>query len=611
MEDTALALRSLTHSPAASSCSLHASSDAQRLHVLVAANGPAETAQATALMVRLSKNPKIELRAVVDSSACTNRLLQTVSVFINEPYTSLEMEQREIEAARRQAFELCEWADMLVLAPLDANGLAKMLQGIPDCVLLEILRGWDVSKKILLVPAMSTLMWENPMTKKQLSKIRRKWQWIRVLQPVLWEVVGTKTSLLPWDGFHEVVEIVKNQAELKTLGHDIDNATTGVMNWSKSHVRTEVQLPPELWSLIFHYVGDWEVAMAVKVYANLPRPPEWQRRVVSRPNEMQKYMHALEWVILTSPMPIIIEKLASVPADLTYLSSLCVKLIFKFCLTDLLTHLETHHKDIFWNSFGQTLLPTKASAVYGRTEILEWWRTSPSFLSKDYTAEAVDGASRSGFLHVLDWWRRSGLPLKYTDAALEQASSKGRILVLEWWRQASSSQHHDVERRNSRRLSSDSIMTAAETQPPLQLKPGKALLAAAQNNQVAILRWWESSGIPTAHAESVAKIASAHGHTGVLDAWHELKGDKMVFDSQVLVGPTKNGHVDVLQWWKDYSRSEPGKLKRVEYKTCDIEEALEDSVRNRGVEMEVRRWWAHNGLNLSIVVSEWTKTKLL
>ena len=56
---------------------------------------------------------------------------------------------------------------LLVLAPIDANNLAKMLHGHTDNLLLEILRSWNVSKKILMVPGMSALMWENPMTKKQ------------------------------------------------------------------------------------------------------------------------------------------------------------------------------------------------------------------------------------------------------------------------------------------------------------------------------------------------------------------------------------------------------------------------------------------------------------
>jgi hypothetical protein len=77
----------------------------------------------------------------------------------------------------------------------------------------------------------------------------------------------------------------------------------------------------------------------------------------------------------------------------------------------------------------------------------------------------------------------------------------------------------------------------------------------------------------------------------------------MIFDNQVLVGATKNGNVCVLEWWKQSGL-------KVEYKTCDVEEALEDGDEGeRG--MEVRRWWAKNGLNLGVGTSEWMKTKTL
>ncbi|TAQ85458.1 hypothetical protein B7494_g6206 [Chlorociboria aeruginascens] len=602
--------------------------ESQKLRVLVASNGSRDVAQALALVVRLSKNPKIETRAIVDEESWpAHRLSQETLTLQNKSFMLREtdeaqknIERQQIEFFHQQAFDLCGWADMLVMAPIDADKFAKMLHGISDCLLLEILRGWDVSKKIILVPGMTTSMWEHPMTKKQLNKVRRKWQWVRVMQPILWhyEAKSHKKLFVDWEGFNELVDVIKNQAELMTIGHDVDIAASGSASLTRYNMKTDALLPPELWSYIFEFVGDWEVSRALDMYANIPTPPEWQPSANDPKDELAIYMRSLEWTILTCPIPKIIDKLKQAPEGMRFLSPLCVKLIIKFCLTGLLTYMETNLQDVFWQSFGQKLLPIKASAVYGRTEILEWWRTSPTFLSKDYTAEAIDGASKSGFIHVLDWWRKSGLPLKYTELALEQASSKGHILALEWWKQASthqSSYHLDSERRirhgSPSRAAADTT-TPPEPQPALQLKPGKSLLAAAQNNQPLVLRWWDNSGIPISHSESVAKIASAHGHMPVLDAWRELKGEKLVFDCQILVAPTKNAHVEVLQWWKNYSREEDGRPGgRVEYKTCDIEEALEDSVGSAAETREVKKWWARNGLNLGVEVSEWTKVKAL
>ena len=47
----------------------------------------------------------------------------------------------------------------------------------------------------------------------------------------------------------------------------------------------------------------------------------------------------------------------------------------------------------------------------------------------------------------------------------------------------------------------------------------------------------------------------------------------------------------------------------MEYKTCDIEEAMEDAVGSgEGV---VREWWAANGLNLGVGTGEWMRVKVL
>ena len=56
------------------------------------------------------------------------------------------------------------WADLLIVAPLDANTLAKFACGLADNFLTCLLRAWDFRKPLILAPAMNTLMWESPMT---------------------------------------------------------------------------------------------------------------------------------------------------------------------------------------------------------------------------------------------------------------------------------------------------------------------------------------------------------------------------------------------------------------------------------------------------------------
>jgi phosphopantothenoylcysteine decarboxylase len=67
--------------------------------------------------------------------------------------------------------EFRKWADLLVVAPLDANTLAKFAVGLADNFLSCIFRAWDSAKPVILAPAMNTLMWESPVTLRHLRQL--------------------------------------------------------------------------------------------------------------------------------------------------------------------------------------------------------------------------------------------------------------------------------------------------------------------------------------------------------------------------------------------------------------------------------------------------------
>jgi phosphopantothenoylcysteine decarboxylase len=64
-----------------------------------------------------------------------------------------------------------QWADLLIVAPLDANTLAKFALGISDNFLTCVFRAWDFAKPVILAPAMNTLMWESPVTRRHLGQL--------------------------------------------------------------------------------------------------------------------------------------------------------------------------------------------------------------------------------------------------------------------------------------------------------------------------------------------------------------------------------------------------------------------------------------------------------
>jgi phosphopantothenoylcysteine decarboxylase len=67
--------------------------------------------------------------------------------------------------------ELRKWADLFLVAPLDANTLAKLAVGLCDNCLTCVWRAWDFARPVVLAPAMNTLMWQHPFTRRHLRSI--------------------------------------------------------------------------------------------------------------------------------------------------------------------------------------------------------------------------------------------------------------------------------------------------------------------------------------------------------------------------------------------------------------------------------------------------------
>lgn len=67
--------------------------------------------------------------------------------------------------------ELRRWAELLLIAPLDANTLAKLAAGLADNCLTCVWRAWDPARPVVLAPAMNTLMWQHPLTGRHLRQL--------------------------------------------------------------------------------------------------------------------------------------------------------------------------------------------------------------------------------------------------------------------------------------------------------------------------------------------------------------------------------------------------------------------------------------------------------
>ncbi|XP_052225208.1 phosphopantothenoylcysteine decarboxylase-like [Dreissena polymorpha] len=67
--------------------------------------------------------------------------------------------------------DLRRWADLLLIAPLGANTMAKICTGICDNLVTCVARAWDLSKPLLFAPAMNTHMWDHPITREQVGRL--------------------------------------------------------------------------------------------------------------------------------------------------------------------------------------------------------------------------------------------------------------------------------------------------------------------------------------------------------------------------------------------------------------------------------------------------------
>ncbi|KAF0383909.1 flavo protein [Gigaspora margarita] len=79
--------------------------------------------------------------------------------------------------------EYRNWADIFVIAPLDANTLGKVANGLCDNLITCILRAWDMTRPVVVCPAMNTFMWDHPFTSTHL-RILNEQLGFQVIPPI-------------------------------------------------------------------------------------------------------------------------------------------------------------------------------------------------------------------------------------------------------------------------------------------------------------------------------------------------------------------------------------------------------------------------------------------
>ncbi len=189
----------------------HASAheDDGKHHVLLGASGSVATIKLPLVAQMLSRHPNVSIRIILTKSAeeflqgqsAEQPTLQSLAALpaVDGIYRDEDEWARPwVRGNKILHIELRRWAHVLLLAPLSANSLAKMVNGVSDGLLLSVVRAWDTTglvdmkqKRIFVAPAMNTAMWRHPITKKQIAILEDEWGdselnpgWVTVLRPV-------------------------------------------------------------------------------------------------------------------------------------------------------------------------------------------------------------------------------------------------------------------------------------------------------------------------------------------------------------------------------------------------------------------------------------------
>ncbi|CAD5225115.1 unnamed protein product [Bursaphelenchus okinawaensis] len=144
-------------------------------HLLIGVTGSVATIKLEELIADLRKKfdeSKLVIKVVTTSAALNffdPNKLESEGVIVYEDSDEWNMFKKRGDPVLH--IDLRKWADAFIIAPLDANSLAKICHGLCDNLLTCVARAWDFNKPFFFAPAMNTCMWEHPVTAEQVKKL--------------------------------------------------------------------------------------------------------------------------------------------------------------------------------------------------------------------------------------------------------------------------------------------------------------------------------------------------------------------------------------------------------------------------------------------------------
>ncbi|KAJ9642420.1 hypothetical protein H2199_004801 [Coniosporium tulheliwenetii] len=238
-------------------------------HLLLCATGSVATIKLPLIITALSHHPALSIRLILTPSATTflagqsaeQPSLASIAALPNVDgvYTDEdEWKTPWTRGAKILHIELRRWADLMVIAPLSANSLAKIVGGWAEgLATFEGGRGWGArecgkrgresgswgeglmgggveatgdgqvddggrrrkKKAILVAPAMNTAMWKHPITAQHMRVLEEEWNvsqggWFEVLSPMQKELACGDTGDGAMKDWKEIVLLIEERLGL-------------------------------------------------------------------------------------------------------------------------------------------------------------------------------------------------------------------------------------------------------------------------------------------------------------------------------------------------------------------------------------------------------------
>ncbi|ORX75584.1 flavo protein [Basidiobolus meristosporus CBS 931.73] len=182
----------------------------RKKRVLIGATGSVASIKIPLLVKKLLENENVEVKVV-----CTKAALH---FFDATKVENVITDEDEWSAWNQMSdpvlhIKLRDWADICVIAPLDANTLAKIANGLCDNLLTCILRAWDLTRPVVVCPAMNTNMWDHPFTNKHLKVLTEELR-MEVIQPISKTLACGDTGVGAMEEYNKIAQRILDKLNL-------------------------------------------------------------------------------------------------------------------------------------------------------------------------------------------------------------------------------------------------------------------------------------------------------------------------------------------------------------------------------------------------------------